>query len=100
MAVTLFPPILAVNLPASNKNTTDESEFHIKFSFSQFNSKNDIAGIQCTIRKMSDNSNAFTKEAAPYEIIQFDSSVIYQDALDNNFFYIIQSLRRQVLYHL
>ena len=37
MAVTLFPPILAVNLPASNKNTTDDPEFHIKFSFSQFN---------------------------------------------------------------
>ena len=89
MAVTLFPPILAVNLPASNKNTTDEPEFHIKFSFSQFNSKNDIKGIQCIIRKMSDNSNAFTYEAAPYEIIQFDSSVIYQDALDSNFFYII-----------
>ena len=86
MAVTLFPPILAVNLPASNKNTTDEPEFHIKFSFSQFNSKNDIAGIQCTIRKMSDNSNALT---ARYEIIQFDSSAIYQDALDSNFFYIM-----------
>ena len=86
MAVTLFPPILAVNLPASDINKTgEEKNFHIKFSFSQFNSKNDIAGIQCTIRKMEDNSNALT---ARYEIIQFESSAIYQDTLDNNFFYI------------
>lgn len=85
MAVTLFPPILAVNLPAINKDATDEPQFRIKFAFSQFNSKDDIAGIQCTIRKMADNSNALT---ARYEIIQFDSSAIYQDTLDNNFFYI------------
>ena len=86
MAVTLFPPILAVNLPASDINKTgEEKNFHIKFAFSQFNSKDDIAGIQCTIRKMEDNSNALT---ARYEIIQFESSAIYQDTLDNNFFYI------------
>ena len=91
MAVTLFPPILAVNLPASDINKTGEEEyFRIKFAFSQFNSKSDIAGVQCTIRKMSDNSNALSteKDKAPYEIIQFDSSAINQDTLDNNFFYI------------
>lgn len=88
MAVTLFPPILAVNLPAINKDATDEPQFRIKFSFSQFNSKKDIAGIQCTIRKMENNSNALSTKAARYEIMQFDSSAIYQDTLDNNFFYI------------
>ena len=88
MAVTLFPPILAVNLPASDVNKTGEENFHIKFSFSQFNSKKDIAGIQCTIRKIKDNSNALSTKAARYEIMQFDSSAIYQDTLDSNFFYI------------
>ena len=74
MAVTLFPPILAVNLPASDVNKTGEENFHIKFYFSQFNSIDDIAGIQCTIRKMADNSNALT---ARYEIIQFDLKKIH-----------------------
>lgn len=89
MAVTLFPPILAVNLPASS---TSVEKFRIKFAFSQFNSKNDISGIQCTIREMSNNSNAFVTEKpavgnnfAPYGIIQIKNDYIYKDG---DFYYI------------
>ncbi len=89
MAVTLFPPVLAVNLPASS---TSVEKFRIKFAFSQFNSIDDISGIQCTIRKMSDNSNAFVTENhtpenkfAPYGIIQIKNDYIYKEG---DFYYI------------
>ena len=79
MATTLFPPEVLIDQPTQiygKKNV-----YYLYFSFSQFNTKSDIAAVQITLRDIS-NNNIIKSEQAPYGIYQFGTNDIKQKEME------------------